>query len=73
MNKNLSTIWQMTEKINNWLKMNKLKLNENKIKRMDINMNCDIDFKINNTIIEKVPHIKYLGFIFLIDNKLNLK
>ena len=27
------------EKINNWIKMNKLKLNENKTKRMDINMN----------------------------------
>ena len=32
------------EKINNWLKVNKLKLNENITKRIDIKINCDIDF-----------------------------
>ena len=44
---------------------------KNKIKRMNVNMNCEIDFTINETIIEKVPYIKCLGFI--IENRLNLK
>lgn len=56
------------EKINTWLKINKLKLNENKTKIMEINMTGDENFEINGNTIEKVPHIKYLGFI--IDNKI---
>lgn len=57
--------------INNWLKMNKLKLNESKTKLMEINMNNSSLLKINNETIEKVKNIKYLGFI--IDQKLNFK
>ena len=41
--------------------MNKLKL--------EINLNSEEIFKINDTLIEKVECIKYLGFI--IDKKLN--
>lgn len=62
---------QDIENVNNWLKMNKLKLNENKTKIMEINMDNSSVFKINNTVIEKVEKIKYLGFI--IDKKINLK
>ena len=51
------------ESINKWLMMNKLKLNENKTKLLEINMDNNIIFKINNVIIEKVNSIKYLGFI----------
>lgn len=58
-------------KINTWLKMNKLKLNENKTKIMEINMNSDELFKINDEIIEKVEHMSYLGFI--IDKDLKFK
>ena len=54
--------------LNNWLKMNKLKLNENKTKIMEINILNDINFEINGKIIEKLSNIKYLGFI--IDKKL---
>ena len=43
--------------------MNKLKLKENKTKLLEINMDNNIIFKINNVIIEKVNSIKYLGFI----------
>lgn len=57
--------------INNWLKMNKLKLNESKTKIMEINMNCNVIFKINNETIEKVKQIKYLGFV--IDKELKFK
>ena len=40
--------WQkVIEKINERLKMNKLKSNENKTKIMKINMNSDEVFKIN--------------------------
>lgn len=56
-------------KINTWLKMNKLKLNEDKTKIMKINMNSNTTFEINNNKIERVKSIKYLGFI--IDEKLN--
>lgn len=59
------------ENINTWLKMNKLKLNESKTKLMEINMNSNIEFKINDKIIEKVKNIKYLGFI--IDSDLKFK
>ena len=60
-----------TEGINNeWLKMNKLKLNENKTKLMQININNELVFKINNQVIETVNQINYLGFI--IDKKLIL-
>lgn len=57
--------------VNKWLKMNKLKLNENKTKLMEINMNNESVFKINNEVIEKVNEIKYLGFI--IDKQLKFK
>ena len=57
-------------KIHEWLKMNKLKLNLSKTKIMEVNMNSNEMFKINDNIIEKVELIKYLGFI--IDRKLNL-
>lgn len=57
--------------INNWLKMNKLKLNESKTKIMEINMNCNVIFKINNETIENVKQIKYLGFV--IDKELKFK
>lgn len=57
--------------INMWLKMNKLKLNENKTKIMEMNMTSDINFEINDQIIEKVTEIKYLGFI--IDKNLKFK
>ena len=49
------------ESLNKWLMMNKLKLNENKSKLLEINMDNNIIFKINNVIIEKVNSIKYLG------------
>lgn len=57
--------------VNEWLKMNKLKLNENKTKFMEINMISNIKIKINNEEIEKVNYIKYLGFI--IDKDLRFK
>lgn len=59
------------DNISKWLKMNKLKLNENKTKLMEINMNTNRTFQINNVMIEKVNNIKYLGF--LIDKGLNFK
>ena len=37
---------------------------------MKININSDEVFKVNDSVIEKVEHIKYL--VFLIDKKLNL-
>ena len=37
---------------------------------MKININSEEVFKVNDTVIEKVDHIKYLAFI--IDKKLNL-
>ena len=43
--------------------MNKLKLNKNKTKVMEINLNSEEIFEINDTIIEKPEYIKYLGFI----------
>ena len=49
--------------------MKKLKLNENKTKIMEINLNSEEIFKINDTVIERVEYIKYLDFI--IDKKLN--
>lgn len=57
------------DNINEWLKMNKLKLNEKKTKIMEINMTSEINIDLNGETIEKVDHIKYLGFI--IDKKLN--
>ena len=51
--------------------MNKLKLNEDKTKIMEINMNNSSDMEINNKIIEKLDIIKYLGFI--IGNGMNFK
>ena len=37
------------KKIDEWLKMNKLKLNENKTKIMEINLNSEKIFKINDS------------------------
>ena len=51
--------------------MNKLKLNENKTNLMQINMNNELVFKINNQIIETLYQIKYLGFIIDIKLKVN--
>ena len=59
------------DNINKWLKINKLKLNENKTKLMEINMQPNSSFGINNVGIEKVNSVKYLGFI--IDRDLKLK
>ena len=59
------------DNINEWLKINKLKLNENKTKLMKINMQSNSSFEINNVVIEKVNSIKSLGFI--IDRDLKLK
>ena len=57
--------------VNNYLKLNKLQLNENKTKIVLVNMNREIAFKIDNKIIEKVENIKYLEFI--IGRHLNFK
>ena len=46
-------------------------MNENKTKLMEINMQSNSSFRINNVVIEKVNSIKYLGFI--IDRDLKLK
>ena len=52
-------------------KNEQIKLNENKIKLIDINMNAEKLIKIGNVIMEKVNTIKYLGF--LINNCLNFR
>ena len=59
--------------MNNNKKMveDKLKLNENKTKLMEINMQSNSSFGINNVVIQKVNSIQYLGFI--IDTDLKLK
>ena len=59
------------ESIHKWLMMNNLKLNENKTKVLEINMNNNIIFKINNVIIEKVNSLKYMGFIIDKELKFN--
>ena len=51
--------------------MNKLKLNENKTKIMDINMYTIDIFKINDWVLDKVEHINYLGFIIHKKLKMN--
>ena len=43
--------------VNKWLKINKLKLNEDKTKIMEINMNNNSDMEINNKIIEKIEKL----------------
>ena len=43
--------------INKWLKMSKLRVDENKFKLMEINMNTDKLFKKKKVIIEKVNTI----------------
>ena len=50
-----------TENINKWLMMNKLKLFS--LELLEINMDNNTIFKVNNVIIEEVNSIKYLGFI----------
>lgn len=62
---------QEMEKINTWLNMNKLKLNENKTKIMEVNASSNLIFKINDKLIEKVDRMKYLGFIIDKDLKFN--
>ena len=62
------TLLNELKNVNEWLKMNKLKLNEQKTKLMVINANCDINLEINRKTIENVTKIKYLGVI--IDNEL---
>lgn len=59
------------ENINIWLKTNKLKLNEKKTKFMEVNMISEEMIQINGENIEKVTHIKYLGF--MIDNELKFR
>ena len=59
------------DNINKCLKINKLKLNEDKTKLMEINMQYNSIFGINNVVIEKVNSVKYLGFI--IDTDLKIK
>lgn len=62
------------EKISNWLKLNKLKLNTEKTKFMVITnrkVNNDVVIKIDSEVIEKVEIMKYLGI--QIDSKLNFK
>ena len=51
--------------------MNKLKLNANKTKLLEINMDKNIIFKINNVIIGNVNSTKYLGFIIHKELKFN--
>ena len=48
--------------------MDKLELNESKIKIIELISDGNITFKINKQIINKVNQIKYLSFI--IDKKL---
>ena len=57
------------EHITVWLKMNKLKLNEQKTKLMNLNLNSETCIEINGRTIENVGSIKYLGMI--IDKDLN--
>lgn len=57
------------EHIITWLKINKLKLNEQKTKLMNLNLNNDTCIEINGRTIENVRSIKYLGMI--IDKELN--
>ena len=49
--------------INEWLKMNKLKLNESKTKVIEINVNSDRVFEINDR--ENRKSWEYLGFIIV--------
>ena len=60
----------------NWMSLNKLKVNSNKCKCMLINSKrnseaLNINIYIDNSKLEQVSEIKYLGVI--IDNKLNFK
>ena len=54
------TIKKDMDNINKWLKINKLKLNENKTKLMKINMQSNSSFGINNVVTEEINSIKYL-------------
>lgn len=69
----IDKINQDLERINEWLNLNKLKINIGKTKYMVLNLrgrnmddNC---IQMGGNIIEKVHSMKYLGFI--IDDKLN--
>ena len=44
---------------------------ENKTKFLEINMDNNVIFKINNVIIERVNSIKYLGFKIYTELKFN--
>ena len=63
-------------KISDWARNNKIKFNENKSKAMLIprrkrKERKKIEIYVNNTIIEQVSRIKYLGIIF--DNKFTFR
>ena len=73
---NLNLIKDNIEKdlsaIYTWLNMNKLVLNTNKTKFMILNNpspELQFNIQINNTIIEQITSIKYLGIV--LDNKLS--
>ena len=51
--------------------MNKLKLNANKTKLLQINMDNNTIFKTNIVLVEKVNSIKYLSFIIDKELKFN--
>lgn len=59
------------ENLCDWLKANKLKTNASKTKCMVINSDYRVNLEIENTRIEQVNEIKYLGI--KLDNKLNFK
>lgn len=59
------------ESINNWLEMNKMKLNVKKTKCMKFKVNEQINIFINGEMIECVDSFKYLGVV--LDSKLNFK
>ena len=44
------------------VRINKLKLNKNNPKLMEINMHTNSSFRINNVVIEKANNIMYPGF-----------
>ena len=58
------------DNINKWLRISELKFNENKTMLMEIYMQSNSSFRINN-VIKKVNSINYLGF--LIDRDLKLR
>ena len=57
--------------LNQWFRMNKMKLNIGKTKGMCLNGRLDRDIFIDDVPIEIITEIKYLGII--IDTQLNFK